>query len=42
MSAEDVATAFINHFYSTWDSNPAALAGLYVSIFLWKRQSNLN
>jgi Nuclear transport factor 2 (NTF2) domain len=29
MSAEDVATAFINHYYSTVDSNPAALAGLY-------------
>lgn len=31
MSAEDIAVAFVNHFYSTLGSNPAALAGLYVS-----------
>jgi hypothetical protein len=31
MSAEEVATAFIQHYYSTVDTNPSALAGLYVS-----------
>lgn len=29
MSAEDVANAFVNHFYSTLDTNPSALAALY-------------
>ena len=29
MSAEEIAAAFINHYYSTVDTNPAALAGLY-------------
>ena len=32
MSAEEVATAFIGHYYNTADTNPAALAGLYVSL----------
>jgi len=32
MSADDVANAFINHYYTTLASNPQALAGLYVSI----------
>lgn len=31
MSAEEVAKAFIQHFYQTIDSNVDALAGLYVS-----------
>lgn len=31
MSAEDVANAFINHYYTTFASGPAALAPLYVS-----------
>mmetsp|Transcript_63635 Transcript_63635/g.75296 ORF Transcript_63635/g.75296 Transcript_63635/m.75296 type:complete len:122 (+) Transcript_63635:117-482(+) len=29
MSAEDVAKAFVNHFYNTFDTNVDALAGLY-------------
>jgi hypothetical protein len=29
MSAEDIAAAFVQHFYSTIDSNPAALHSLY-------------
>ena len=32
MSAEDIAKAFVQHYYGTLDSNPAALAGLYVSL----------
>lgn len=31
MSAEDIANAFITHYYTTLDGNPSALAGLYVS-----------
>lgn len=31
MSADEVASAFIQHYYSTLDSNPGALSGLYVS-----------
>jgi len=31
MSADEIATAFIQHYYTTLDSNPAALASLYVS-----------
>lgn len=29
MSAEEVAKAFVSHFYTTLDSNPANLASLY-------------
>eukprot|EP01041_Mallomonas_annulata_P009713 gene9713-20195_t len=29
MSAEDIAKAFVNHYFSNLDSNPQALAGLY-------------
>lgn len=29
MSAEEVASSFINHYYTTLDSNVPALAGLY-------------
>eukprot|EP00555_Chaetoceros_dichaeta_P006702 CAMPEP_0198270146 /NCGR_PEP_ID=MMETSP1447-20131203/43949_1 /TAXON_ID=420782 /ORGANISM="Chaetoceros dichaeta, Strain CCMP1751" /LENGTH=121 /DNA_ID=CAMNT_0043962033 /DNA_START=57 /DNA_END=422 /DNA_ORIENTATION=+ len=29
MSAQEVATAFVAHFYSTFDTNPDGLAGLY-------------
>mmetsp|Transcript_13070 Transcript_13070/g.19072 ORF Transcript_13070/g.19072 Transcript_13070/m.19072 type:complete len:122 (-) Transcript_13070:273-638(-) len=29
MSAEEVAKAFVEHFYKTFDSNVEALAGLY-------------
>ncbi len=31
MSAEEVANAFVNHFYQTFDGGVDALAGLYVS-----------
>lgn len=31
MSAEDVAKAFVGHFYPAFASNPDSLAGLYVS-----------
>jgi hypothetical protein len=31
MSAQEVADAFVNHYYTTFDTNPSALAGLYVS-----------
>lgn len=34
--AEEVAHAFLNHYYTTLDSNPAALAGLYVSTYYHK------
>lgn len=30
-SPEDIANAFVNHYYTTLNSNPQALAGLYVS-----------
>jgi hypothetical protein len=30
MSADDVARAFIHHYFGTLDANPDALAGLYV------------
>ena len=32
MSAEEVAKAFVQHFYNTFDSNVEGLAGLYVSV----------
>lgn len=35
MSAEDVAAAFVNHYYTTLGSNPSALMGLYVSGFFF-------
>jgi len=31
MSAEEVAKAFVQHFYQTFDTNVDALGGLYVS-----------
>ena len=31
MSAEEVAKAFVGHFYQAFDSNAQGLAGLYVS-----------
>ena len=31
MSAEEIATAFIQHYYTTLNANPSGLAGLYVS-----------
>jgi hypothetical protein len=31
MSAEEVAKAFVQHFYTTFDSNVQGLGGLYVS-----------
>ena len=34
MSAEEVAKAFVGHFYQTFDSNVEALSGLYVSVSL--------
>lgn len=30
MSAEEVANAFVQHYYNTFDNNRAALASLYV------------
>lgn len=30
MSAEEVASAFVQHFYNTFDSNAEQLSGLYV------------
>lgn len=35
MSATDVANAFVQHYYSTFDSNRAALANLYVRLSLF-------
>ena len=32
MSAEDVAKAFVQHFYNSFDTNVEGLAGLYVSV----------
>ena len=29
--AEDVGKAFVNHYYTARDSNPASLAGLYTA-----------
>mmetsp|Transcript_14904 Transcript_14904/g.19506 ORF Transcript_14904/g.19506 Transcript_14904/m.19506 type:complete len:109 (-) Transcript_14904:59-385(-) len=29
MAAEEVATAFVNHFYQGFDSDPMSLAGLF-------------
>mmetsp|Transcript_1032 Transcript_1032/g.1144 ORF Transcript_1032/g.1144 Transcript_1032/m.1144 type:complete len:123 (-) Transcript_1032:208-576(-) len=29
MSTDEIATAFVNHFYTTLNTNPTALAGLY-------------
>lgn len=31
MSAEDIANAFVTHYYTALNNNPADLAGLYVS-----------
>jgi hypothetical protein len=31
MSAEEVANAFVNHYYQSLNTNPDALAGLFVS-----------
>ena len=31
MSAQEVATAFVQHYYTTMDSDPSQLGGLYVS-----------
>jgi hypothetical protein len=30
MSAEEVANAFVSHYYNTFDSNPDQLMGLFV------------
>ena len=32
MSADQVANAFTQHYYQTFDSNPDALVGLFVSL----------
>ena len=32
MSADEVAKAFVNHFYQTFDASCDGLAGLYVSL----------
>ena len=34
MSAEEVAKAFVQHYYQAFDSNADSLAGLFVSIFV--------
>ena len=34
MSAEEVAQAFVQHFYQAFDSNVDSLAGLFVSLLL--------
>jgi hypothetical protein len=34
MSAEEIATAFVQHFYQTFDNGVDALAGLFVSFVL--------
>ena len=39
MSAEEIANAFITHYYTTLDSNPSQLAGLYVSLTYCDRQT---
>ena len=31
MSAEEIASAFIQHYYTTLNASPSGLAGLYVS-----------
>jgi hypothetical protein len=36
MSAEEVAAAFVNHYYTTLNGNPSALAALYVIILLYR------
>ncbi len=37
MSAEEVAKAFVGHYYNTFDTNRAGLASLYqpVSVMTW-------
>jgi hypothetical protein len=35
MSAEEVAKAFVQHYYQTFDGNVDQLAGLYVSLHRW-------
>ncbi len=42
MSAEEVAKAFLQYFYSTFDSNVEGLASLYVSVFCSKLPSPVN
>lgn len=34
MSAEEVAKAFVQHYYTTFDTNRAGLASLYVRLRL--------
>jgi hypothetical protein len=34
MSAEEVAKAFVQHYYQTFDANVDGLAGLFVRLFL--------
>lgn len=33
MSAEEVAKAFVQHFYQAFDADATSLAGLYVSLY---------
>lgn len=35
MSAEEVAKAFVQHYYQTFDNNVDGLAGLFVRYFPW-------
>ena len=34
MSAEEIANSFIQHYYTTLNTNPGALAGLYVRFII--------
>jgi hypothetical protein len=35
MSAEEIAQAFVGHFYNSFDTNVDSLASLFVSIDRW-------
>ncbi len=35
---DDIAKAFVNHYYSLFDSNREQLAGLYVSAPFWSHR----
>ncbi|KUF98315.1 hypothetical protein AM588_10008956 [Phytophthora nicotianae] len=39
MSAEEVAKAFVQHYYTTFDTNRAGLASLYARVTLMERQA---
>ena len=37
MSAEEIAKAFVNHFYQAFDSQPAGLQGLFVRVIAFSK-----